>query len=67
MDFNNYLLFPNCRERESISLTKYQCENNMIPVYRQIYIHDTEVSYVGDTEFYNIINSTNEHTGISMK
>ena len=40
LDFENYLMSANPRER--ISMTKYRCANSRIPVYSQIYMYDTE-------------------------
>ena len=35
------LLMPNSRER--ISLTKYRCTNSKLPIYKQIYLFDSDI------------------------
>ena len=40
-DFENYLLHLDCRER--ISLSKKICVNTKLPIYKHIYIYDSDV------------------------
>ena len=59
LDFENYLMSANPRER--ISMTKYRCANSRIPVYSQIYMYDTEactlcnLKVTGDEYHYILI------------
>ena len=59
LDFENYLMSANTRER--ISMTKYRCANSRIPVYSQIYMYDTEactlcnLKVTGDEYHYILI------------
>ena len=41
LDFENYLLHSNYRDR--ISLSKLGCANSKLPIYKHIYIHDSDV------------------------
>ena len=41
LNFKDYLLFCNYRER--ISLTKYRCVNSKISVYNQLYMYENEL------------------------
>ena len=44
--FEKYLIMPNSRER--ISLTKYRCTNSKLPIYKHIYLYDSDI-YVGQS------------------
>ena len=47
-----------CNYRERISLTKYRCANSKIPVYKQIYMYETELCNLninGDEYHYVMI------------
>ena len=39
--FEKYLLMSNSRER--ISLTKYRCTNSKLPIYKHIYLYDSDI------------------------
>ena len=39
--FEKYLLMPNSRER--ISLTKYRYTNSKLPIYKHIYLYDSDI------------------------
>ena len=41
LDFENYLLHSNYRDR--ISLSKLRCANSKLPIYKHIYIYDSDV------------------------
>ena len=41
LDFENYLLHSNYRDR--ISLSKLRCANSKLPIYKHIYSHDSDV------------------------
>ena len=41
LDFENYLLYSNCRDR--ISLSKIRCANSKLPIYKHIYMYDSDV------------------------
>ena len=41
LDFENYVLHSNCRDR--ISLSKIRCANSNLPIYKHINIYDSDV------------------------
>ena len=41
LDFENDLLLSNCKDR--ISLLKIKCANSKLPIYKHIYIYDSDV------------------------
>ena len=59
LDFENYLLHSNYRDR--ISLSKLRCANSKLPIYKHIYSHDSDVctlcnlSVCGDEYHYFLI------------
>ena len=60
--FEKYLLMPNPRER--ISLTKYRCTNSKLPIYKHIYLYDSDIctscnlNSKGDEYHYTLICSS---------
>ena len=57
LDFENYLLHSNYRDR--ISLSKLRCANSKLQIYKHIYIHDSDdctlchLNVCGD-EYHNV-------------
>ena len=57
--YKKYLLMPNSRGR--ISLTKYRCTNSKLPIYKHIYLYDSDICTLcnlnskGDEYHYTLI------------